>query len=127
MDATHGTLTDRETDIMNVVWDLGSATAGEVREALKDSLAYNTVLTMLRILEEKGHLRHEEQGRAFRYYAVTARGAAKRSAVKHLVSQLFENSPASLVVELVSDRSMSADELRALRDLLETRLKEGES
>ncbi len=118
--------TDREIDIMNVVWRLGSATASEVRAALADVLAYNTVLTMLRILEEKGHLRHEEEGRAFRYYATTQRGTAKRSAVRRLMTHLFENSPASLATELVSDRTLSRDDLRALQDLLEKHLSEGE-
>ncbi len=118
--------TDREIDIMNAVWERGSATAGEVREALSDPLAYNTVLTMLRILEDKGHLRHEEEGRAFRYYAITQRGTARKTAVRRLMTQLFESSPASLATELVSDRSLSSDDLRALQGLLEKRLREGE-
>ena len=116
--------TDRELDIMNVVWERGSASASEVQQALADTLAYNTVLTMLRILEDKGHLRHEEEGRAFRYFPRTARRTAKKAAVRRLVTKLFENSPASLVTQLVSDRSMSADELRALQALLEQRLNE---
>ena len=117
-------LTDRELDIMAILWDKGSGTAGEVREALDDDLAYNSVLTMLRILEEKGHARHEEEGRAFRYFPRTAQKTASRFALKRLVSKLFSGSPTLLVTELVRDRALSVDELRALRSLLDERLRE---
>ena len=72
--------TDRELDIMTVLWDAESGTASEVRARLADALAYNTVLTMLGILEEKGYVRHEEEGRAFRYFPTVARRKAKSSA-----------------------------------------------
>ncbi len=114
--------TDRELDIMNVLWDLGGGTATEVRERLADPLAYNTVLTMLRILEEKGYLRHEEDGRAFRYIPRVARKAAKASAVKRLVRKLFDGEARQLATELMSDRSLSDDDLRELHALLAERL-----
>lgn len=117
-------LTDRELDIMTILWAKGSATASEVREALDDDLAYNSVLTMLRILEEKGHARHEEEGRAFRYYPRTARKTASRFALRRMVSRLFNGSPKLLVTELVHDRALSTDDLRALRALLDERLRE---
>ncbi len=116
--------TDRELDIMNVLWELGGGTATEVQARLADPLAYNTVLTMLRILEEKGHVRHEEQGRAFRYIPRVARKTAKSSAVKRLVQKLFDGEARLLATELMSSRSLSDDDLRELRTLLDQRLRE---
>ncbi len=117
-------LTDRELDIMAILWDKGSATAAEVRDALHDDLAYNSVLTMLRILEDKGHARHEEEGRAFRFYARTAQKTASRFALKRLVRKLFSGSPKLLVTELVRDTTLTVDDLLALRALLDARLRE---
>jgi len=116
--------TDRELDIMAVLWDAGSGTAAEVRDRLADALAYNTVLTMLGILEEKGYVRHEEVGRAFRYYATVARKKAKTSAVRRLTNRLFDGDPRLLVTQMVSDRSLSDEDLRALKLLLEQRLRQ---
>ena len=118
--------TDRELDIMNILWDVGGGTATEVQRALSDPLAYNTVLTMLRILEEKGFVRHEEQGRAFRYIPRVARKTAKASAVKRLVKKLFDGEARLLATELVANRSLSDDDLRELRALLDERLKGGD-
>lgn len=117
--------TDRELDIMNVLWNVGGATATEVQSQLGDPLAYNTVLTMLRILEEKGYVRHEEQGRAFRYIPRVARKTAKASAVKRLVKKLFDGDARLLATELVANRALSDDDLRELRTLLDERLKDG--
>jgi predicted transcriptional regulator len=114
--------TDRELDIMNILWDARSGTAAEVRGRLADPLAYNTVLTMLGILEEKGHVRHEEDGRAFRYYPAVAPQKAKRSAVRRLTERLFDGNPRLLATELVSDRNLSDEDLRELKALLDQRL-----
>ena len=116
--------TDRELDIMTVLWDLGGATATEVQAKLTDPLAYNTVLTMLRILEEKGFVRHEEKGRAFRYIPKVARKTAKASAVKRLVQKLFDGEARLLATELMASRSLSDDDLRELKALLDERLGE---
>ena len=116
--------TDRELDIMNVLWEAESGTAAEVRARLADALAYNTVLTMLGILEEKGHVRHEEVGRAFRYYPTVARHKAKSSAVRRLTQRLFDGDPRLLVTELVSDRTLSDQDLRELKKLLDKRLRQ---
>ena len=116
--------TDRELDIMNVLWEAESGTAAEVRARLADALAYNTVLTMLGILEEKGHVRHEEVGRAFRYYPTVARHKAKSSAVRRLTQRLFDGDPRLLVTELVSDRTLSDQDLRELKKLLAKRLRQ---
>jgi len=114
--------TDRELDIMNVLWEIGGGTATEVQAKLADPLAYNTVLTMLRILEDKGFVRHEEQGRAFHYIPRVARKTAKASAVKRLVQKLFDGETRLLATELMSNRSLSDDDLRELRALLDQRL-----
>ncbi len=115
--------TDRELDIMDVLWRLGSATASEARAELDDQLAYNSVLTMLRILEDKGHVRHEEEGRAFRYFPLVARQDAKAGAVRRLIDRLFDGEPALLATQLVNGRALSDDDLRDLRSLLDERLK----
>ncbi len=114
--------TDRESDIMAVLWERGPSTVAEVREALSDDLAYNTVLTMLRILEEKGYAGHTEEGRAYRYHALVEREAAAESAVRGLVRRLFGGSPSQLVTQLVRDRELRAGELKRLRDLIDEQL-----
>jgi predicted transcriptional regulator len=107
---------------MDVLWDKGTATVGEVAEALPPNLdlAYNTVLTTLRILEEKGYVRHTnaKEGRAFVYSASVGRDEAGRSAVRYLVSRFFRNSPELLVLNLLKDEELSAKELGRIRTLL---------
>jgi predicted transcriptional regulator len=119
--------TDRELDIMGVLWDRGPATVAEVREALADALAYTTVLTVLRVLEEKGYVGHEEEGRAHRYHPLVERQAAGKSALRRLTRKLFKGSPEMLLTHLVSDRRLSDAEIRRMRTLLDERLKERES
>jgi predicted transcriptional regulator len=119
--------TDRELDIMGVLWDRGPATVAEVREALADALAYTTVLTVLRVLEEKGYVGHEEEGRAHRYHPLVERQAAGKSALQRLTRKLFKGSPELLLTHLVSDRKLSDAEIRRMRTLLDEHLKERES
>ncbi len=119
--------TDRELDVMSVLWDLGSATVAEVRERLADELAYTTVLTVLRTLEQKGHVGHTGEGRAHRYHPLVKRAAAGRSALRRLVDKVFDGSPELLLTQLVSDKNLSDDELRRLRRLVEERLREKKS
>jgi BlaI family transcriptional regulator, penicillinase repressor len=116
--------TDRELDIMDVLWAGGSATAAEVREQLKDSLAYTTVLTVLRILEEKGFVRHEEQGRTHRFYPLVGRDEAGSSAIERLLAKIFRGSPEGLLTHLVANHDLTDEELRRLRRLLDERLGE---
>jgi len=118
------TFTDRELDVMGVLWELGSATVAEVQARLPDRLAYTTVLTVLRTLEEKGHVGHREEGRAYRYFPLVAREEAGASALRRMVRKLFKGSPELLVTQLVSDRSLTEEELRRLRRLLDERLGE---
>lgn len=120
------TFTDRELDVMNVLWDRGSATVAEVKEALHDELAYTTVLTILRTLEDKGFISHEEEGRAHRYTPAVERKRAEKSAVSKLLRNLFRGSPELLLTQLVSDRKLSEDDLKRMRRLIDERLKKGE-
>ncbi len=115
-------LTDAELRLMDVIWEKGSATVGEVAETLPRELglAYNTVLTTLRILEEKGYLEHtkSKEGRAFVYRALVGRNEAGRNAVRYLVSRFFRNSPELLVLNLLEDENLDARELARIRALL---------
>ena len=115
--------TDRELDIMTVLWERGSATVAEVRSRLKDELAYTTVLTVLQTLEQKGYLRHEEEGKAYRYHPLVGREAAGRTALERMVSKLFRGSPELVLTQLVSDRDVSDESLRRMRKLLNERLR----
>ena len=115
-------LTEAELRLMDVVWDKGSATVGEVAAALpgEPGLAYNTILTTLRILEQKGYVRHTKprEGRAFVYRAVVGRKQASRNALRHLVRGFFANSPELLVLNLLDDGDLSPRELQNIRNLL---------
>ncbi len=115
-------LTEAELRLMDVLWDKGSATVGEVADALPAELdlAYNTVLTTLRILEEKGYVEHikAREGRAFVYSPTVGRDEAGRSAVRYLVSRFFRNSPELLVLNLLKDEELSDKELGRIRNLL---------
>lgn len=123
----HIAFTERELDVMSVLWDLGSATVAEVRERLADELAYTTVLTVLRTLEQKGHVGHTGDGRAHRYRPLVKREAAGRSALRRLMEKVFDGSPELLMTQLVSDKDLSDEELRRLRRLLQERLREKKS
>jgi BlaI family penicillinase repressor len=118
--------TDRELDVMSVLWENGPSTVADVKDRLTDPLAYTTVLTVLRILEEKGHVAHEEEGRAFRYRALVGRSEARVSALERLRRTLFDGSAELLVSHLVADRTLSEDELEGIRKLLDERLDDGE-
>ena len=114
-------LTDAELRLMDVIWEKGSATVSDVAEALPNNpaLAYSTVLTTLRILENKGFVRHTKDGRAFVYHPVVGREQARESAVTHLVRRFFENSPELLMLNLLDKQKVDAAELRRLRRKIE--------
>lgn len=112
-------LTDAELRVMNVVWDLEEATVGAVHERLlDDGLAYSTVLTTMRILEDKGWLTHTKEGRAFVYRPVTAREVAGRNAVRDLLGKFFSNRADLLVMNLLEDEKLSRKELDRLKQLM---------
>ena len=115
--------TDRELDVMAVLWDRGSATVAQVRERLPDDLAYTTVLSVLRTLEEKGHVDHREEGKAHRYFPLVERRVAGRSALARLIDTVFNGSPELLLTQLVSDRDLSDDQIKNLRRLMDARLR----
>jgi predicted transcriptional regulator len=110
--------TDREADVMRVLWDHGSSSVAEVRGALTDKLAYTTVLTILRVLEGKGYVDHEEAGRGYRYFAAVPEQAAQKSAVRHLTAKLFKGSSELLFAHLVSEQKLTAEQIRRIKKLL---------
>ena len=122
----HIRFTARELDVISVLWDRGPSTVAEVRAAIEDDLAYNTVLTVLRILEDKGYAAHTEEGRAHRYAPLVERAEAGGSALKRVTRRLFSGSPELVLTRLVEDEDLTEDELRRMRDLLAARLEERE-
>jgi predicted transcriptional regulator len=118
-------LTEAELRLMDVVWDKGSATVQEVADALprEPGLAYNTVLTTLRILEDKGYLRHKKakEGRAFIYSPAVSRDQASTSAVHSLLRRFFGNSAEALVLNLLDDEKLEPAEIKRIRGLLKSR------
>ena len=117
-------LSGRELDVMNVLWERGSATVSEVLAELHDELAYTTVLTILRRMEEKGHVRHSTDGKAHRYIPLVEREEAQDSAIQRLTRKLFRDSPELLMSRLLRKGTLTEDQLRELRALLDQRLKE---
>jgi BlaI family penicillinase repressor len=114
------TLTEGELRIMEALWRLGRGTVSEVSELLPPPpAAYNTVLTILRILEQKGYVAHEEAGRAYVYRPLVAREAAAQSAVKNVVSKFFGNNAGALALRLIENERPSKEELARLRSLIE--------
>jgi len=114
------TLTEAELRVMNVLWTKGPANVQQVLDALpeKPALAYNSILTTIRVLEKKGYLKHKKDGRAHIYEPLIARDQASRSEVKHLVSRFFGNSHELLLLNLLEDRDLDEGELKKLRDML---------
>ena len=110
-------LTDAELRLMEVLWKKGAATVSDVVDGLPKNvpLAYSTVLTTLRILENKGHVRHTKDGRAFVYQAVIRREQARESAVTHLLRRFFEGSPELLMLNLIEGKKIDPRELARLR------------
>jgi predicted transcriptional regulator len=114
------TLTEAEYRIMNVLWDASEATVGDVVGRLDGPSrpAYNSVLTILRILERKGYVRHEKRGRAFAYAPVVDRSQARRGALTQLLSRFFDNSRALLVMDLLGNEEVSGEEIERVKALL---------
>jgi len=117
--------TDRELDVMSVLWDEKSATVAEVRSRLADRLAYTTVLTILRTLEQKGYVAHTDEGRAHRYHPLVEREKAGASALPRMLDTLFGGSAELLLTHLVRDRRLGRDELDNMRKLLDAKRPQG--
>jgi predicted transcriptional regulator len=113
------TLTDAELRIMDVLWRRGSGTVQQVLDGLPPNLAYNTILTTIRILEKKGYVKHVKDGRAHLYEPVVGREEASRSAIRHLVGRFFRDSHEALILNILENESIDAEELKRLRHLLE--------
>jgi predicted transcriptional regulator len=122
------TLTEAELRLMDVLWQQGPSTVQQVLEALpgKSPLAYNSVLTTIRILEKKGYVRHIKDGRAYIYRALVEREEASRSEIRHLAHRFFQNSHEMLVLNILEDRGVDAEELNRLRQLLEQTQPDGD-
>ena len=116
--------TDRELDVMAVLWRRGSGTVTEVRDDLDDDLAYTTVLTILRTLEEKGFITHLAEGKAHRYLPAVTQDLAGKSVLARMLDKVFAGSPEMLLTQLVNERDLDADDLLRLRKLLDVRLAE---
>jgi len=108
-------LTEREAQIMEILWDLGHATAEEIREALPDEPHDSTIRTHLRVLESKGYVRRSKKGKAHVYRPAVARSKAQRKAIRSLVTRLFGGSPEALLVRLLENEDISAEKLEELR------------
>jgi len=112
-------LTEAELRIMDVLWRQGSGTVQQVQEWLPSTLAYNSVLTTIRILEKKGYLNHAKDGRAHVYEPVIGRDQATRSEIRHLVGRFFRNSHQALVLNILQDEGIDAADLKRLREMLD--------
>ena len=125
--AAHSTLSRRERLIMDVFYRLGRATANEVRDQLPGDPAYSTVRAQLRVLEEKGHLRHEEQGLRYVYVPKVPREKLQRSVLRYMIETFFEGSPEKAVAALLGKRGsdLSEEQLNRLSELIEKAKKEG--
>jgi BlaI family transcriptional regulator, penicillinase repressor len=120
-------LSRRERQIMEILYQREKASAAEVREAMEDAPSYSAVRAMLRILEDKGHVRHQAEGLKYVYVPVVAREKAKRSAVKHLLDTFFSDSPEQVVAALldVSAKRLKREELDRMAEMIERAKREG--
>ena len=122
-----GTLSRRERDIMDILFRRGRVTAEEVMHELSGAPSYSTVRTQLRVLEEKGHVRHVEEGRRFVYMPAVARSAARRVALRHVVETFFDGSVERVVAALLGGEAtrLSDDELQRIQSLIDKAKKDG--
>ena len=119
------TLSRREREIMDVLYQRGKATASEVQEAMPNPPGYSAVRAMLRILEEKGHTTHDVEGLRYIYAPTIPRDKAKRSAVKHLLNTFFSDSPEQIVAALLDGQRLTPAELDRMAQMIEKARKEG--
>jgi predicted transcriptional regulator len=122
-----GNLSRRERQIMDILYQRGKASASDVREAMEAAPGYSAVRAMLRVLEEKGHVKHQAEGLKYVYVPVVARDKAKRSAVKHVMETFFNGSAEQIVAALldVSSTRLTREELDRMSEMIEQAKKEG--
>ena len=118
-------LSRRERQIMDIVYAHGQATAAEVTAALPDPPSYSAVRALLRILEEKGHLRHQQDGPRYVFLPVVSRDRARRSALRNLVRTFFDGSPAQAAAALIDQAELSDDDFKRLAAVIDKARKEG--
>jgi BlaI family transcriptional regulator, penicillinase repressor len=120
-------LSRREREIMEILYQRGKGSAADVREAMKDAPSYSGVRAMLRVLEEKGHVKHENEGLKYVYIPLVDRSKAKRSAVKHLVDTFFRDAPEQVVAALldVSSKRLSRQDLDRMAEMIDKARREG--
>ena len=120
-------LSRRERQIMDILYQRGKAAASEVREAMPDAPSYSAVRAMLRVLEDKGHVKHQAEGLKYVYVPTVTRDKAKRSAVKHLLDTFFKESPEQVVAALldVSSTRLTREELDRMSEMIEKAKREG--
>ena len=125
--SAHSALTKRERQIMDVLYRLGRATAGDIMAGLAGAPSYSTVRTQLRVLETKGHVRHEEHGLRYVYMPTVPRHAARKSALRHLVDTFFDGSAEKVVAALLGGEGarISDEELQRIAELVSKARKEG--
>lgn len=117
-------LTNRELDVIAVLWDAGSATVSEVRVAVDDTLAYTTILSVLRGLELKGYIRHESEGKAHRFFPTIQPSDAEDRSLGRVLDKLYQGSRELLITRLVSEKKLSRTELERIRAIIDERLGE---
>jgi predicted transcriptional regulator len=118
-------LSRRERQIMDVIYARGQATAAEVAAALPDPPSYSAVRALLRILEQKGHLRHQEEGPRYVFLPTVSRDRARRSALRNLVRTFFDGSPAQAAAALIDQAELTDDDMARLAELIDKARKEG--
>jgi len=126
MSALHG-LSRRERQIMEILFQRGKLSASEVREAMEDAPSYSAVRALLRVLEDKGHVRHQAEGLRYVYLPTVARDKAKRAAVKHMLDTFFNGSPEQVVAALLdaSAPALTTEELDRMAEMIDKARKEG--
>ena len=114
------TLTEAELRLMKILWRRGESAVGDLVAAMPEGeeLAYNSVLTTIRILEQKGYVEHRQQGRAFVYHPLMAEEEAGRSELRHVIGRFFGNSREQLVLSLLGEGEITADELQRLKEAI---------
>ena len=121
MKAKSPPLTPQELEIMKIVWKLGTATVRDVYEALRERrrIAYTTVMTMMKILADKRHLRRSQQGRTYVYEPTRSKNEVLRSMVREFVNRVFNGSAEPLLVHLLQDRQLSTEDLQKIQQMME--------
>jgi predicted transcriptional regulator len=121
------TLTEAELRLMKILWQRGESAVNDLVAAMPDgeTLAYNSVLTTVRILEQKGYVEHRQEGRAFVYRPCVAENVASRSEVRHVLSRFFGNSRERLLLSLLGDEEISPEELLRLREAINNAAEDG--